>query len=326
VVTDDERRPGGRIDQAAAKLWEGGVYVFGGSSEVLSASASAVSDSAARSSLLPVQIVNAFASPRFPPPESHPSSAAHPRVLCVIPARHGSQRLGGKLLRLLKGQTVLQRTYNRAIQAKSCSKLVVATEDVRIKEHVEGFGGKAVMTKAEWKVGTDRVFEAWKRMEEEEGAGSYQIIVNVQGDEPLLNPAHVDAAAELLLADPALRMSTLAAPIFLEEAQNQAVVKLVTDGWGTALYFSRALIPSTKPTNPPPPDKVFKRHIGIYGFRSTFLETYATLPFSDLQESEDLEQLKVLSAGFSLQVAMVDKAQPDVNTEEDIKVLEAMIA
>mmetsp|Transcript_33842 Transcript_33842/g.76052 ORF Transcript_33842/g.76052 Transcript_33842/m.76052 type:complete len:181 (+) Transcript_33842:3147-3689(+) len=177
------------------------------------------------------------------------------------------------------------------------------------------------MTRSSWRSGTERVFEAWRTLQER---GRYDLVINVQGDEPLLNPSHIDALAEQLRKGKH-HMSTLAIRISHEEASNPGVVKVILDAQDRALYFSRSLIPSMKNVSTRVASR-YLRHIGIYGFYGPFLERYISLPDNFLQRSEDLEQLKVLGAGHSIHVSVVEgDVGPDVNTAEDLKRLEGMI-
>ena len=276
-------------------------------------------------------------------------------ALAVIPARWGSTRLPGKPLAMLLGKPLIQHTYEAARRARSLGRVVVATDDERIRDAVERFGGEVVMT-GPCDTGTDRVCEvaaAWRwgggggvgggggsssSSSSSSSDDASHIVVNVQGDEPLLNPAHVDAAVAALRAPggAAAVMSTVATPIrSAAQLADPNVVKCVVDARGMALYFSRAAVPWFGERVPGegggadgggggflPEQHPALRHVGLYAFRRSFLLDFPHLPHSALERLEKLEQLRVLEAGHRIQVVTVDgPCEPGVDTEEQLAAL-----
>ena len=230
------------------------------------------------------------------------------KVLCIIPARYASTRLPGKPLRDIAGKPMIVRVYERALQARLVQDVVVATDDERIRTVVEAHGGHAVMTRADHATGTDRLAEVAARMTD------YDLIINVQGDEPLIEPSVIDALVEPFLADDRLAMATAKTEITDEEEQeNPNNVKVITDKSGNALYFSRARIPYARV----PGAKVYK-HIGIYAYRRDFLLAYARMAQTPLELSESLEQLRALENGYRIRVVETDAVFIGVDTEEDL--------
>jgi 3-deoxy-manno-octulosonate cytidylyltransferase (CMP-KDO synthetase) len=241
------------------------------------------------------------------------------KVLGIIPARFASTRLPGKLLIPILGKTLLQRTFENASQVEILDHLLVATDDHRISEHVRFFGGHAVMTSLNCPTGTDRLAEVLQK--HPEWLDSHAV-VNIQGDEPCLDPSAIEQAVKLLLEDPQAVMATIATPLKNEEeANNPSIVKCVFDQQHNALYFSRAFIPANKKKhfNPQGP---YYRHIGLYVYRPSFLLHYQTLPQTPLQLEEDLEQLKVLEHGYRIKVAVTDKGSIGIDTPEDLHTIE----
>lgn len=241
------------------------------------------------------------------------------KVIGIIPARYASTRLPGKLLIPLLGKTLLQRTFENAQQISSLDELIVATDDPRIYSHVEEFGGRAMMTSPTCQTGTDRLAEVLQQKPEWLKATA---IVNVQGDEPCLNPQAVDAAVALLLSDKEASTATLAAPLKNEEeAWQSSIVKCVMDQQNNALYFSRSLIPGNKKRSFNG-ERAYYRHIGLYVYRPAFLLHYQALPPTPLQLEEDLEQLKILEHGYRMKVALTEEAGIGVDTPEDLNKIE----
>ena len=230
------------------------------------------------------------------------------KALCIIPARYASTRLPGKPLRDIAGKPMIVRVYERAVQAKRVQDVVVATDDERIRTAVEEHGGRAVMTRTDHATGTDRLAEVAEKMTD------YDLIINVQGDEPLIDPTVIDALVEPFLADARLSMAT--AKTLLtdeEEIANPNNVKVITDLSGNALYFSRARIPYARNEGA----KVYK-HIGIYAYRRDFLLSYARMAQTPLERSESLEQLRALENGHRIHVIETDAVFIGVDTEEDL--------
>ncbi|NGX60987.1 MAG: 3-deoxy-manno-octulosonate cytidylyltransferase [Chlamydiae bacterium] len=236
----------------------------------------------------------------------------------VIPARWKSRRFPGKPLADILGKSLVQRTYEQAAQSQLLDALVVATDDHRILDHVHSFGGKAFMTSESCPTGTDRTAEV---------IGSHfpeaEIVVNLQGDEPLLDPRVIDTLIEKLEATPDALLTTPVTRILdREEVANPSIVKCVFDSFGRALYFSRAPIPYSH-FQKEMPDAY--RHIGVYCFRREFLFTYQTLLEGPLQRAEDLEQLKILEMGKPIHVCLVEEGGVGVDTPEELKKVEEIL-
>ena len=231
------------------------------------------------------------------------------KIACIIPSRYASTRLPGKPLRMIAGQTLIHRVYNRAILAKSPDIVVVATDHRDIAEEVESFGGRVVMTAVNHPTGTDRLAEVAEQL------ADYDIIVNVQGDEPFIDPDVIDRLAKMLTEHESLDMVTAAAPLKKEEYQDASAVKVVVNRGGEALYFSRALIPYPREDFAMPPLK----HIGVYAYRRSFLLTYAKTEQTPLEKTESLEQLRALETGHKIGVIRIETEDIGIDTEEDLK-------
>ena len=231
------------------------------------------------------------------------------KIACIIPSRYASTRLPGKPLRMIAGQTLIHRVYNRAILAKSPDIVVVATDHRDIAEEVESFGGRVVMTAVNHPTGTDRLAEVAEQL------ADYDIIVNVQGDEPFIDPDVIDRLAKMLTEHENLDMVTAAAPLKKEEYQDASAVKVVVNQKGEALYFSRALIPYPREGFAMPPLK----HVGIYAYRRSFLLTYAKTEQTPLEKTESLEQLRALETGHKIGVIRIETEDIGIDTEEDLK-------
>ena len=235
------------------------------------------------------------------------------RVAIVIPARFASSRLPGKPLLRDTGKYLIQHVYERACGAKCAAEVIVATDDERIRDAVEEFGGRVAMTRADHPSGTDRVAEV--------AAGlSADAIVNLQGDEPMLEAESLDLLAGLIERDPGSEMATLAVPIAdLATYHNPNVVKVVCDDRGRALYFSRSPIPMVRDGEPDfraRPAR-FLQHLGLYAYRREFLLRLAATPPHPLEELEKLEQLRVLGTGAAIQVGLAAHAHWGVDTPAD---------
>lgn len=203
---------------------------------------------------------------------------------------------------------MIAHVYARAREAGLVDAVLVATDDPRIAEAVDGFGGTAVMTRADHPSGTDRLAEVAAHL-------SADLIVNLQGDEPMLDPASVDAAIAPLLADPTIELGTLRTPLGPGDADNPHVVKVVVNLAGDALYFTRAAVPFQRPGHPVAPAW---RHLGLYVYRRETLLRLAQLPPTPLEQSEGLEQLRALEHGIRLHTVAVPAASPSVDTPEDL--------
>ena len=219
------------------------------------------------------------------------------KVLCVIPARYASTRLPGKPLSMIAGKPMIQHVYERACQAQLPNEVVVATDNELVEKAVLNFGGKAVMTSPDHPSGTDRLAEVALMYPD------VDVIVNVQGDEPMIPPEVIDRLAEAFNSDADLNMATMKVVMDEEDYENPAAVKVVTDQQGYALYFSRSLMPY--PRNKPEGFKVFK-HVGIYAYRRNFLLKYAALAPTPLEKAESLEQLRALENGYKIKVLESD--------------------
>lgn len=231
------------------------------------------------------------------------------KVLCVIPARYASTRLPGKPLSMIAGKPMIQWVYERASLAKLPDAVVVATDDVRVEKAVEAFGGRVMMTSPDHPSGTDRLAEVAL------GYPDIDVLVNVQGDEPMIPPEVIDQLAEAFAKDPELNMATLKVLMKEEDYDNPAAVKVVTDLNGYALYFSRSLMPY--PRNKPQDYRVYK-HVGIYAYRRDFLLKYAALEPTRLERAESLEQLRALENGYRIKVLESDFQGVGVDTPEDL--------
>ncbi|MGZ8461235.1 MAG: 3-deoxy-manno-octulosonate cytidylyltransferase [Candidatus Deferrimicrobiaceae bacterium] len=236
-------------------------------------------------------------------------------VAVVIPARYGASRLPGKPLAQIDGRPMIWYVWENARKSRCARRVIVATDDERIAVAVRGFGGEAWMTSPDCASGADRVAEASRGLSEE-------ILINVQGDEPMMDPSVIDAVAGPLLADPSVRMTTAA--IVQEDPEDHvrpSVVKVVVDDRGDALYFSRAPIPHYRDSG----SGMYRKHLGIYGYRKDFLLRLSGLPPSSLEEAERLEQLRVLQSGGKIRVVDVEHDSVGVDTPEDLRAVEMRI-
>ncbi len=227
------------------------------------------------------------------------------KKLVVIPARFGSTRLPGKPLRHILDKPLIQWVYEKAVSS-SADKVIIATDDARIEDTCLSFGATVVMTSPDLRSGTDRVHEALTGLE-----GDF--IVNLQGDEPFIEPPMIDALFTLLEKE-RLDMATLCTPISTDEYENPNMVKVVLDKAGFALYFSRSPIPFLRGKKVP-----LYGHIGIYGFSRSFLARFVAMGKGVLEEAESLEQLRVLEHGHRIRVIPVDYHGFGIDTEEDLQ-------
>lgn len=240
-------------------------------------------------------------------------------IVAVIPSRYGSSRFAGKPLELICGQPMIQRVVQRIQSAQCIQQVYVATDDTRIVEAVRNFGGHALITSATLRSGTDRVAEAAAILK----LASEDIVINVQGDQPLINPACLDQVITPLLEDTSLGMSTLAFEITDPgEYTDPKDCKVVMDRQGRALYFSRAAIPFARDSETP---AVSYKHLGIYAYRVRFLEHFSQLPTGYLEEIEKLEQLRALEFGHPIKVAVTAFDSPEVDLPGDIRRIEKIL-
>ena len=241
------------------------------------------------------------------------------KIIAVIPARYGSTRFPGKVLALIQGRPMIEHVYRRAQESRLCDGVLIACDDPRVMAAAAGFGARAVMTACDHPSGTDRIAQAVQHEPAD-------IVLNVQGDEPLLHPEMIDALAEAVRADASCVMATLARKITDPgEVEDPNVVKVVLDGQGNALYFSRLGIPFNQ-------DKTsfqhadYLKHFGLYAYRKDFLMKLKTLPPSALEQAERLEQLRVLQAGYKIKVVLTAHDTISVDTAEDLLRVEAFLA
>ncbi|MBF0171152.1 MAG: 3-deoxy-manno-octulosonate cytidylyltransferase [Nitrospinae bacterium] len=240
-----------------------------------------------------------------------------PTVLVIIPARFASTRLPGKPLRLIGGVPMIVRVWRQAMRMNTATRVVVATDDPRIADAVTQAGGEAVMTRADHPSGTDRIAEVAARIEAD-------IIVNVQGDEPFLDPEGVDAAVRGLVARPDVSVSTLVTPIGAEEAADKNVTKAVMAADGLALYFSKAPIPHDRDGDSP--DRPLFKHLGVYVFRRDYLLRFASMAPTPLERCEKLEQLRILENGDKILCIKTAANSLGVDSEEDLRRAEAYLS
>jgi 3-deoxy-manno-octulosonate cytidylyltransferase (CMP-KDO synthetase) len=235
------------------------------------------------------------------------------RCAIVIPARYASSRLPGKPLLKATGKYLIQHVYEQACESKRANEIIVATDDTRIVAAVESFGGRVVLTRKDHPSGTDRVAEVARNLD-------VDVIVNLQGDEPLIDPASFDLLPDLLARDSEAELATLAVPIrSLEAYRSPHVVKVVCDRQGRAMYFSRSPIPYVRDgqADPAKSPQLFLQHLGLYAYRREALLQLAELPPDPLEEAEKLEQLRVLAMGWRIQVGVISHAGRGVDTPED---------
>jgi 3-deoxy-manno-octulosonate cytidylyltransferase (CMP-KDO synthetase) len=239
------------------------------------------------------------------------------RASVIIPARWGSSRFPGKPLAELAGKPLIAHVAERALRARGVAEVAVATDDERIAAAVRAAGARAVLT-GEAATGTDRVAQAARLLEPPP-----EIVVNLQGDEPLIEPEAIEALLRAMEADPSVEMATLARPLEPGEAERAQVVKVVTDARGDALYFSRAAIPHRRAGGASP---LARAHVGIYAFSLGFLERFAALPPGALEQEESLEQLRALEHGFAIRVVDTKYRGFGVDTPEDLERARALVS
>lgn len=242
-------------------------------------------------------------------------------IVAIIPARFGSTRLPGKPLSDIHGKPLIQHVHDRVARARGLDRVLVATDDQRIMDAVRAFGGEAVMTSSTHATGTDRLAEAV-------AATSADIVVNVQGDEPLIDPASIEAVLGPFAEDPELPMSTVSLPLRdVEEMLSPHVVKVVTDARGDALYFSRGPIPRVRQGSDARQAAaeavrrgLARKHVGLYAYRREALLRFAGLPPSPLEDAEGLEQLRALHHGMRIRVVeMEGEGGVAVDTPQDLE-------
>lgn len=242
------------------------------------------------------------------------------RVVVIIPSRYGSTRFDGKPLADICGQPMIQWVYQRASQADCVDSVHVATDDERIGEAVDGFGGRVVMTSSECRSGTDRVAEAAERL----GLAMQDVVVNIQGDQPLVDPRCLDAVVQPFHDDPAVTMTTLAfAIVDQREIADPKDVKVTFDNNGDALYFSRAAIPHGRDGSE---GYDTYKHLGVYAYTREFLECFRSLAPGRLEGIEKLEQLRAMEHGYRIRVVVTPYDSPEVDLPEDIQRIQNKLA
>lgn len=242
------------------------------------------------------------------------------RKIGVIPSRYGSSRFPGKPLCMLCGKPMVQWVVEAVERATELDETLVATDDERIASAVAAFGGKAVMTPSSLPSGTDRVAMAAAPV------GDDDIVVNIQGDEPLIDPALIDGLVRRMAADSRWAMATAAAPIAsLADLNAKSVVKVVLDAEDAALYFSRLPIPFRRDGDPDLSSGLYWRHLGIYAYRGAFLKRFVAAPPSALEKTESLEQLRALDMGARILVLKTVDTGVGVDTPEDVPRMEAAL-
>jgi 3-deoxy-manno-octulosonate cytidylyltransferase (CMP-KDO synthetase) len=234
-------------------------------------------------------------------------------VVCIIPARYESSRFPGKPLADLCGKPMIQHVYERVVQARTVSLAAVATDDERIFTAVQRFGGRAIMTSTTHQSGTDRIAEAVTHLD----LALSDVVVNIQGDQPLFEPIQIDEVAKPLLDDPTLLMSTLIYKIVREEEiTHPHAVKVVFDHDHIAIYFSRATIPFVRDRGH---EVSYYKHHGIYAYRRQFLDTFTRLPQGTLERLEALEQLRALEHGYRIKVVETRYDSVEVDTPQELE-------
>jgi 3-deoxy-manno-octulosonate cytidylyltransferase (CMP-KDO synthetase) len=234
------------------------------------------------------------------------------KIIGVIPARYGSTRFPGKALADVGGKPMIQHVWESSSKSKLINELYIATDDKRIFDAVGRFWGKAVMTSPKHKSGSDRIGEVVKKIK-------CDIIVNIQGDEPFINPANIDKAIKPLMQDNKIMVSTLCTKIKnKDEINNPNVVKVITDKNGFALYFSRHTIPFNRDDAK---DVTYYKHIGLYVYKKDYLMKFIRLKPSKLELAEKLEQLRILENGEKIKVVVTNIDSVTVDTKEDLKKL-----
>ena len=235
------------------------------------------------------------------------------KTAIVIPARYGSQRLPGKPLLRQTGKYLIQHVYERACQSQQASSVIVATDDPRIVSAVESFGGRVMLTRRAHASGTDRVAEVAAQLD-------VDVVVNLQGDEPLIDPAALDMLPQLLENDPNADLATLAVPLTSREQwHNPNCVKVVCDKRGRALYFSRSPIPCVRDADPDfaAEPSMFLQHLGLYAYHRPVLFRLADAPPEPLEKLEKLEQLRAMALGYRIHVGVIQQTSIGVDTYED---------
>jgi 3-deoxy-manno-octulosonate cytidylyltransferase (CMP-KDO synthetase) len=239
------------------------------------------------------------------------------KIIAVIPARFGSTRFPGKPLEKLKGKAILQWVVEGARKSQLVKQVIVATDDERIRQLCEEIKVDVVMTPSDCPTGTDRIFAATKNLD-------FDVVINVQGDEPLIDQTYIDPLAQAFLNDSALDMATLAHPLDASDVENKNAVKVITNAKSEAIYFSRFAIPYSREGFEADATAALK-HIGLYGYTKSFLQKFCSTKQTSLEKLESLEQLRALYLGAKIKVLQVQKPTYGVDTPEDLRKLEALL-
>lgn len=238
------------------------------------------------------------------------------KVIGIIPARYGSSRFPGKPLIKIGSKSMIHWTYQSSSNCKSLDDIIVATDDDRIFQEVQSFGGKAMMTRTDHVSGTDRLIEVVQSLDKNVDITNH-VIVNIQGDEPGIESELIEGVVQLKLKEPSWAMTTAAVPMSYEEAKDPNRVKVIFTHDYQAIYFSRSIIPyALKQQN------LYYRHLGIYCYEIDFLKKYNSLPESKLESSESLEQLRAIEAGYSIGIHLANKASLSIDHPEDVALVE----
>jgi 3-deoxy-manno-octulosonate cytidylyltransferase (CMP-KDO synthetase) len=242
------------------------------------------------------------------------------KVLGVIPARYDSSRFPGKPLAKIDGKTMIRRVYEQCLKSSILNKVVVATDDDSILSHIKSWNGNVVMTSRKHKSGTERCFEALALQD-----NGYDIVVNIQGDEPFIDPTQINHLLKAF-SKKETQIASLAKKIHhKEEVFDRNTVKVVMDHQNKALYFSRASIPFSRDENFDVSDQDYFKHIGIYAYKSEILKEICQLPLASLEAIESLEQLRWLTAGYNIFLQLTDKESISIDTPEDLSKLTNII-
>lgn len=237
------------------------------------------------------------------------------KIIGVIPARFASTRLKGKVLASINGKPMIQHVYERARQSRLLDEVIIACDDLRVKKAAEEFGARAVMTDPGHVCGTDRIVEAVADLDVE-------IVVNVQGDEPLISPVVIDALIEAIQDDPEVSMATVIKRINdPKELDNPNIVKVVIDHQQRAIYFSRSKIPFNRDSG----EHVYFKHLGIYAYTKKFLLQFLTMPKAKLEIAESLEQLRAIENGYKIKTVITEIETVGVDTPDDLVKVEKLI-
>ena len=231
------------------------------------------------------------------------------RIACIIPARYGSTRLPGKPLAMIGNKPMIQRVYEQVSKATEIHEVIVATDDERVYDAVTAFGGQVMMTRADHLTGTDRLAEVASTRTD------IDVIINVQGDEPLIDASVIDELARQFKEDLTLQMGTVGCPLLESEYNEPSAVKVIVNRLGNAMYFSRSLIPYPRHAFVVAPLK----HVGMYGYNRQFLLAYAMMEPTPAELTESLEQLRALENGYTIRVITTDQRFVGVDTPEDLE-------